>query len=448
MKSLLVTLIIICSFLSASAQTYISSDFYNNDTLRKSKSPYILNVDVVIFQNVEVFIEPGTTLMFNGKSITVRGSIIAEGTATDSITFSTNDTLKGTSIIIQENDKPTTYQLYMKHCIVENHKNFFTVDKQKYWRRGAFHFYNCNFRNNDVLFSSLSPSLDNTHFYNCTFYNNNVGINFTSSANTNFIIKKCSFINNDRGVAGGGVSGNNYSAAGGVIDSCYFTGHRTYAVMYKNIKNSVIYNNKVGIRGRADNNTVAENNEIIYNEIGAELEWSDNFATGNDFFKGNVICHNSEWNIKNVSTNDGNVFHTCWCSTDSLQIRKTISDGYVDNQYGRLFINSYSDTCSASLPAPDTTNNNTSIPQATNIQTQTRLYPNPVTNTATLEFSYEVGNSYLVTIKDITGKTIRTVDNIISGKIALNVTELQAGMYFVTLSTQQGILDVQKMIIE
>src|SRR5256885_12199437 len=77
---------------SSTAQTNVSGGIYTNTTWTLANSPYIVVDTIVVFPGVTLTIEPGVTVKFaDGKYLEVRqGSLIAAGTATDSITITSN----------------------------------------------------------------------------------------------------------------------------------------------------------------------------------------------------------------------------------------------------------------------------------------------------------------------------------------------------------------------
>src|SRR5438477_8961952 len=87
-----VILITVISF-SVSAQTNVSGGIFANTTWTKANSPYIVVDTVVVFPNDTLTIEPGVTVKFNdNKILQIRqGGLIANGTITDSITFTSNN---------------------------------------------------------------------------------------------------------------------------------------------------------------------------------------------------------------------------------------------------------------------------------------------------------------------------------------------------------------------
>ncbi len=79
-------------FFIAKAQTNVSGGIYANTTWTKTNSPYIVTDTVVVFPGVILTIEPGVEVRFaDNMQLEIRqGSLIAQGTRTDSITFTSN----------------------------------------------------------------------------------------------------------------------------------------------------------------------------------------------------------------------------------------------------------------------------------------------------------------------------------------------------------------------
>src|SRR5688572_33353621 len=77
---------------AVNAQTNVSGGIYANATWTKANSPYIVTDTVVVFPGVTLTIEAGVEVRFeNDKMLEIRqAKLIAQGTNTDSITFTSN----------------------------------------------------------------------------------------------------------------------------------------------------------------------------------------------------------------------------------------------------------------------------------------------------------------------------------------------------------------------
>src|SRR5215510_7571215 len=76
----------------ADAQTNVSGGIFSNATWTLANSPYIVVDTVVVFPGVTLTIEPGVVVRFEDhKYIEIRNAtLIADGNAVDSITFTSN----------------------------------------------------------------------------------------------------------------------------------------------------------------------------------------------------------------------------------------------------------------------------------------------------------------------------------------------------------------------
>ena len=94
MKSYIRLLLPILFFINSeiSAQTYVSGGIYSDTTWTLVNSPYIVVGNIVVFPNVTLTIEPGVVVkLSNNLKIEIRQArLIAEGTISDSITFTAN----------------------------------------------------------------------------------------------------------------------------------------------------------------------------------------------------------------------------------------------------------------------------------------------------------------------------------------------------------------------
>jgi hypothetical protein len=75
------------------------------------------------------------------------------------------------------------------------------------------------------------------------------------------------------------------------------------------------------------------------------------------------------------------------------------------------------------------------------------IYPNPANNLLNVSFN-DVENVSAVEIKDLTGKTVKVLNNINGGNnVALNLEDLTVGYYFVLLTSNQNTISANKLII-
>lgn len=75
-----------------------------------------------------------------------------------------------------------------------------------------------------------------------------------------------------------------------------------------------------------------------------------------------------------------------------------------------------------------------------------RLYPNPVSDYAMLTFANPNYQAYTLQVADITGRTVLQINNIRDQQIPVSVRKLPAGLYTLTLTNGQQLMQ-QKMVV-
>ena len=76
------------------------------------------------------------------------------------------------------------------------------------------------------------------------------------------------------------------------------------------------------------------------------------------------------------------------------------------------------------------------------------LFPNPFHTDATLEFDSKCSGVSKLTIYDMTGKLIFTVENLSENKIEIEKNNLSTGLYFYNLHSVNGTASSGKFIVE
>ena len=92
----------------------------------------------------------------------------------------------------------------------------------------------------------------------------------------------------------------------------------------------------------------------------------------------------------------------------------------------------------------ESSSQNFTIVSATGIQnsfehTDFRIFPNPMTDIAVIEFENPNNDQHSLTIYNIQGVVVRTITQISSGKIDMQRDNLPAGRYFIQLSNEQQV---------
>jgi hypothetical protein len=358
--SLLIPFVTMSEVEVCSAQTNVSGGIYANTTWTLANSPYIVTDTVVVFPGVTLTIEAGVVVKFDDdKKLEIRGTIIANGTLADSITFTSNNStpISGShaGVFLNNSLNPQV-----------NYCNFFFGSKGLSGSHtGTLYIKNCSFYKNQSGLNCGSSAayplivdsctfLDNTAvgysagFYslinNCYFRNNLLGIYLNPTSGQVFSVKNCLMEYNPTGI----------HANNGIIENCIIkygqTGIEGTGSGGKNsFRNCTIDSNTVcGIQLEYQDTMI--NCEVKYNGIGVELisPWlvTMNIIENNSigirtqysmiYFYCNRLCNNSSYDLYYYGTSNRTCANNYWCTTDSLSISTKIYDGYDDISYGLI----------------------------------------------------------------------------------------------------------------
>jgi len=480
MKKLFLILVIAFTLSLAHGQTNISGGIYSNTTWTKASSPYIITANVVVFPGVILTIQPGVTVKFsNGTQLEIRqAKLIANGTSTDSITFTSNSStptpgiydgiyLNGGNllsafdycnfkyaynVISTGGGITTTYILTVKNSNIISNVNAFVC---------AVHLYidRCNFRNNNKCIETVCTAT------NCNVSNNNKGIYAYTDLNGSALVQNCVVDSNQYGILSGRVSNCTirYNKTGitfaGTVDNCIIKYNQVGVFMDGGpgeIKNSIIDSNVVvGIRsygGQTRRNniincqiryngigivdsictaSVIRNNYIENNNIGIKLH------TSLDSIYCNRICNNTTYDLKYLNNANTNLVRkNYWCTTDSASTEMVIYDGYDNVNYGLASFMPIDSLCSPSYP--------NSLNEITQIY-PLRIFPNPFSVQTTLKSENILHNATL-TVYNCLGQIVKQITSISGEAVTLSRDNLVSGLYFIRLTEENKVYS-DKLII-
>ncbi len=109
-----------------SAQTIVNGIITSNSTWTKQNSPYIVTANTLVQEGVVLTVEPGTIVKFNAAvSLQIDGTLMAQGTAREHITFTANSTspyrgywnrihFTGPNVYTNPNNAPP--KSYLEYC--------------------------------------------------------------------------------------------------------------------------------------------------------------------------------------------------------------------------------------------------------------------------------------------------------------------------------------------
>jgi len=422
------TIILLISTLIAEAQTLVSGGIYSNTTWTKANSPYLADT-VVVFPNVTLTIEPGVVVTVRGNLEIRQATLIAEGTATDSITFigilpirSDGDTLPSRVI-----NYYNALSSKMNYCIIKDNALGNYISYGIYARLNSttdsLIIKNSYFTNNGTalmgLFSTISID-------SCLFENNLIAVHQSALTITNSILRK-----NQNALL---------FAKGAIIRNCIIDSN-TYigieASGFDTITNCQIRNNGTGIEcsSAIGYGSQIHNNTIENNNIGVQLS-SPDLEFSSDSIYCNKICNNTTYNVKATTSYNRIVANNYWCTNDSLTIANSIYDGYDNTSLGLVnFMPIDTIQCYSITGIP-----NYEIPSLS-----FHVFPNPASDYLMIELP--ANNSKTdIKIFNLLGEVAYS-STLISRKTAIDISTMTNGMYIIQITTGNNIAQ-QKFIKE
>lgn len=487
-KYFLILTIAVLTFEVGHTQTNVSGGIFANTTWTLAGSPYIVTDTVVVFPNVTLTIEPGVTVRFdNDIRLEIRqGNLNAIGTATDSITFTSNS-LSPTpgiwgNLFLNRSDASKFNYCNFRYAdqgiyndqtgtnndtlMVKNSNfNYNNYGILNWWigANSTNEFDSCNFINNQIGFRiefhntqiivnycnfsynqngyTTSGYPNNGYLNNCTAsYNQNLGIERAHTISNSTILNNQTGIWGSKNVISCTIRNNTDGIWGAdTVDYCIINNNQN-GVMALNIMNSTIDSNSVygvNYRGSVFNCLIRENGVGIYladsfyvvtknyienNSIGIELE-----VTGNTIFC-NKICNNTSYDLRYTNSSAETVADNYWCTPDSAATTLVIYDGYDNINYGLInfmpldTLNCYSLT-GINNPTPSNVNIN--------------IYPNPTTGLFTVQ-----GATAEIQVYDLFGRLLLTTHDKV-----IDLGSSAPGIYFIRAQSEEGAVSTQKLIL-
>ncbi len=394
-------------------------------------SPYVITEDYVLFPNKTLIIEPGVQVkVAPGAKFEIRGALLAQGTAMDSISFSsTSGQSKG---------------------------SWFGIDV-------------------------LNTLGGNAVFDYCTFKYAEVAVQEECCWGGLVSVANCSFIENGIGLGG-------YSGDVTPVDSCYFA-HNTYGMTQadKSINNSVFEDNEYGLyqteridvrnsqfynhtmsglyggRGIVDQCEIINNNigiksffegfevfnsVINQNLIGIELsEYGDTVSIVQD----NNICFNENFNVYNTSDNNVSLITNCWCDSDSTRVEDLLFDGWDDSSVGLMDYTLFTDDCVDQIFQTDKVNGNityfttsTSAEHLASANENLSVHPNPASEFLVVEYDAPIEE---IEILDYTGRVVSVHQANGMSHFRIDLNQDLSGIYLLRVRLKHQQILSKKIVI-
>lgn len=426
-KNYLILIFIYLFALSTSAQTNVSGGIYSNAVWTLANSPYIVTSDVVVFPGVRLTIEPGVVIKFeNNTRLEIRqATLLAEGTLTDSITFTSNSNSPFAGIwsrvfINYDSNVATGIKSIFRYCNFEYSDNAIDITTSVGMadsiviNKSSFHD-----NNNAIKLYNFGVLLKIEY---CNITNNVNGI-YSPGYNALTYIKKSNISYNQNGV---------YLHSNCTIDSCLVSNNSADGInmqAYTNkITNCEIVFNGIGIHKVSQYNGANKvfDNIIEDNNIGIKMEQ----CYGLDSIKCNRICNNSTYDFfYNVTFNNNiSIENNYWCILDSALIAAKIYDGYDDIDYSLVDFMPFDTAQCSTLLATDV------IESFKNISF--KAFPNPMVNYLEIELTNNIGSAEVM-IFNITGHQEMFLKTDLT-KIVIDVSALPTGIHFIEVISNKG----------
>ena len=481
-KKYLTTIVLITAIsFAGNAQTNVSGGIYVNTTWTKANSPYIVTDTVVVFPGVTLTIEPGVVVKFaDNQQLEIRqGTLIANGTSTDSITFTSNSSspTPGIYVGVYLNGDMTSQLIYCNFYYAAYGLNGAYSNSPVFTVRHCKIMYNINgissrtSTNTTILLDSCDIEYNTgqaedgfNNITNCIISNNQNGIANCRNINNCFVdyngygiyyptgnILNCFIRHNGVGIFHG------YS---GTINNCVITNNQNgirNIESNETITNCVIDSNSTGIyihyNAGLTGNNIIQNCDIEYNSTGIDDQNRGlrSFYTKNkidndsigillvttiDSFYCNSICNNTLFGLKYTWLSNTNcVANNYWCITDSATIQTLIYDGYDNISYGIVSFMPLDSVCSPGIA--------TSVNEIGKENLPLNIYPNPAVEFITLELMANSSKTEIKifnTLGELMNYSIST-----NQKVKIDISNLSDGVYILEVVSGENI-SIQKFI--
>lgn len=445
-------LLLFISLVSLSFNTYaanVSGIISANTTWTKANSPYVVTGNLVVDTGATLIIEPGVKVLFDaGYFFQVRGVIMAEGNSTDSIVFTSNNTnpkredWSGIEVL----HKSLTDTMVFDYC------KFEYADKAIYMRSNPAKITNCLFDDNGTAIQNLTFAESYIYVDKCRFEYCEYAIYAAGDVDaTNSM-----FVSNGYGLFISG-SGHHYFADNILAYNAYgingFGTIHNNVIAYSNIAGiwgggELTYNqlwyNKVGIVHR-DWKGKVEHNGLKYNDIGIQGQYSSQpVDTG---IRYNCIEYSVDKEYENTTPYHTNISDNYWGTTDSTTLDGKITDFYDNLTSGKTTflpaLQSADQGCKDSVNIPV-------LPPATvskvNAITGVKIYPNPVSNTFTVEVQ-QPHTFKSIDVYNLTGQQVMSLQ-INATKTAIDAGALPQGLYLYKVLLDNNEVVIGKFLKE
>lgn len=437
-RKILFTLILSVAFSFANAQTNVSGGIFANTTWTLANSPYIVVDTVVVFPGFTLTIEPGVVVKFaNNKFVEIRqGSLIANGTSSDSITFTSNAITPSPGI---------WNRIWLNNAVLAE----FNYCNIRYAGYGIYGTAN-SVKNSSFSFNTtgcMASYIDSSNFINNT------------NGLSGMTILRCNILHNQLGIIGGGTASYCLidSNQTGVSSSVSLLDHCTINHNQKGVE-SIMSGANTYMNCIIDSNAVTGielttqcsllNSEIKYNPVGVDCISDLHIITGNviennsvgirfgyfsytDTVHCNRICNNSTYDLQMTDANPLHAANNYWCTADSISTEAVIYDGHDNISLGLVSFMPLDTSCAPGIA--------TYINETEQKNISFSIFPNPATSELVVR-SQAFGDKGELAIFNLIGeKTLSQQLMANSQPFVIDVSTLSSGIYIIQIATHNRI---------
>ncbi|RYD56443.1 MAG: T9SS type A sorting domain-containing protein [Sphingobacteriales bacterium] len=436
MRKVLLTFISAFLF-TASFATNFKGVISQNTIWTKANSPYIIDGDVLVDKDVLLTIEPGVEMKItDGVTIYVDGSLIASGTATDHIKFTTASGNPHTAIWygIKVRHDGGTGDFMLNYC------DFAYVSRTIHLANTSFgSITNCNMPSDDY---SLIGKTDSMCLKNNVMGGVNMEIrSFGEIVNNSFSVKATmamyiegegeiditgNKITNPSGI-GASFAAYNARFQHNVIIDCMY-GLMCGAKQKYPISNNVMAYCQSGVEMN-EGDFIFESNTVRYNKVGMHFR-----GAGQGIIRNNCIDSSEIFDVASDATVDLDLSGNYFGSNDSAKIKAKISDRYSDfNKRVAVSVVPF-------LTQPDSgckvvgKLEPTGLKDRLHLKSTVEAYPNPVQSMLTLDVS-ELQNVERICVYNMIGLLVKQIVKPATNNVQIDMSQIPAGLYIYKIYT-------------
>ena len=463
MKRIIFLFSLILSISINYAQTNVSGN--QSGTWTAANSPYQVTGEITVPTGQTLTIEAGVEINFQGYyKFNIDGKVVATGTETNLITFTTNNQSTGWGGVRLDGTNDISIFTY---CTFEYGKT--STGNYPDTHGGAIlllnanaEFYNCLFANNDATgddngiggavyaFNTGTATETLTKFIDCQFIDNHAygeggAIRLTNDGHTE--ITRCEFISNNAGYGGGAI--HIYSALDTTLTNCLF-----YQNSSNNSGGGAIKTLNPSVTLAFTNCTFAYNAALGAGEGGAlDLAYAD-VTIVNSIIYENTQTYGNEINIGMNASAEINYSNLIMPSGATGSNNINLDPLFVDETNADFHLQSTSPCIDAGtdvgLPfvgaAPDMGCYEYGYSASVDdFQSNTFIiYPNPTKGIFQVQTEFNIQSIKLI---DILGKTVYNKNLNRNNFELIDISHLDSGTYFVQIVTKNNNISMSKIIL-